>query len=486
MRAWLVSILVLISSINVTNAQCEHPRDLYKSKIVGGSLANIVDWPGLAALRTRHPQDPHSFYFCDGTAITPTTVLTAAHCVVDLKKDQDGTYRDYRGWRVEVVLGMDNLNAVGPSNVRSVREIVVHPAYTSASKSGKDVALVYLSAPWTGARARLSLAAKADPGAGKAVMVGGFGAEQEQGAATSHTRSDGEVFDAASDKLREVGLPTVSEQTCKATYPGTAVGHEQICAGFLQGTKDSCQGDSGGPLVAFDRRGCPYQIGIVSWGKGCAEKNAYGVYTRVSSYADWLKQQTRSPLDSIAEADYDDDTSAVLVKAAFAQLDDVLGAAKDQANITLNEGNTVKLHEAAAFTIKSSVSGTLILIDINANGEVVQLFPNKYSKGRQISANSPFSIPDNTAYSFPAQEPAGPGRLVAIVAPPSFDAVALVADPEQINKGFEVRANPQSQSYLMNLIEQIRIALGAKGFVVAPTGSLPGWAMGSADYEIVR
>jgi hypothetical protein len=39
MRAWLMSILIAPSFVGVAHAQCEHPRDLYKSKIVGGSLA---------------------------------------------------------------------------------------------------------------------------------------------------------------------------------------------------------------------------------------------------------------------------------------------------------------------------------------------------------------------------------------------------------------------------------------------------------------
>ena len=46
------------------------------------------------------------------------------------------------------------------------------------------------------------------------------------------------------------------------------------------------QGDSGGPLFYCDAK-CE-QIGIVSFGIGCAEKRYPGVYTRVSKYINWI------------------------------------------------------------------------------------------------------------------------------------------------------------------------------------------------------
>ena len=51
------------------------------------------------------------------------------------------------------------------------------------------------------------------------------------------------------------------------------------------------QGDSGGPLFYCDRS-CE-QIGIVSFGIGCAEKKYPGVYTRVSKYIDWIDKIVR-------------------------------------------------------------------------------------------------------------------------------------------------------------------------------------------------
>jgi hypothetical protein len=62
-----------------------------------------------------------------------------------------------------------------------------------------------------------------------------------------------------------------------------------ICAGLAEGGKDSCQGDSGGPLVADDNS-VWRQVGIVSWGQGCAFPDLYGVYARVAVLYDWVAQ----------------------------------------------------------------------------------------------------------------------------------------------------------------------------------------------------
>jgi len=52
-----------------------------------------------------------------------------------------------------------------------------------------------------------------------------------------------------------------------------------VCAGVPEGGKDSCVGDSGGPLV-LTKSG--KQIGIVSWGVDCADKDHPGVYANVA------------------------------------------------------------------------------------------------------------------------------------------------------------------------------------------------------------
>jgi trypsin len=44
------------------------------------------------------------------------------------------------------------------------------------------------------------------------------------------------------------------------------------------------QGDSGGPLLVEG-----VQVGVTSFGRGCADPRYAGVYARVSRYVDWIK-----------------------------------------------------------------------------------------------------------------------------------------------------------------------------------------------------
>ena len=72
-----------------------------------------------------------------------------------------------------------------------------------------------------------------------------------------------------------------------------------ICAGLPEGGIDSCQGDSGGPLVVNDA-GTWKQVGVVSFGRGCAAPDADGVYARVTEFIAWITQ--RVDLGAVAPA----------------------------------------------------------------------------------------------------------------------------------------------------------------------------------------
>ncbi|XP_076181180.1 trypsin-3 [Ptiloglossa arizonensis] len=88
--------------------------------------------------------------------------------------------------------------------------------------------------------------------------------------------------EGAGTYLRHVQLSLIPTDQC----PEKRVDKDMhLCAGLKEGGKDTCQGDSGGPLICNST-----QVGIVSWGTGCAKPNSPGVYCRLDLYLDWLNE----------------------------------------------------------------------------------------------------------------------------------------------------------------------------------------------------
>merc|ERR1711980_1553 len=90
--------------------------------------------------------------------------------------------------------------------------------------------------------------------------------------------------------LQEVDVKTMSNAECcgsKYRYRCSQITNNMICA--ARDGHDSCQGDSGGPLITAESSGKYTQIGVVSWGAGCAAVNAPGVYARVTDQLGWIQ-----------------------------------------------------------------------------------------------------------------------------------------------------------------------------------------------------
>ncbi|MEV7601592.1 serine protease [Kitasatospora sp. NPDC089797] len=238
-------------------------------RVVGGSTVSTSDHPWVVALASRQQfGGGRSGQFCGGALVTPTKVVTAAHCFYDEAKgrvDRPG---------LKVIVGRDDMRGSAGREV-AVQRIWVHPDYSFAANMN-DVAVLTL-AESQGSRPVLELVGQGETGpyaAGSAARVYGWG----------DTSGRGDY----SPLLRAVDVSIVADQACAHAYPGGQDGkfdaRGMVCAGEEKGGKDACQGDSGGPLVVAGRL-----VGLVSWGTGCAEAAHPGVYTRVSSVTDAVR-----------------------------------------------------------------------------------------------------------------------------------------------------------------------------------------------------
>ncbi len=102
----------------------------------------------------------------------------------------------------------------------------------------------------------------------------------------------------ASSKLLGVRVPKVDHDYCQDKFSvyGDVIERSMFCAGYSSGEYDSCQGDSGGSIFYSKADGSngpgysstPVLLGVVSWGRGCANPNLFGVYTDIRSFKKWI------------------------------------------------------------------------------------------------------------------------------------------------------------------------------------------------------
>ena len=174
----------------------------------------------------------------------------------------------------------------------------------------------------------------------------------------------------------------------------------------------------------------------------------------------------------------------VEVAAALGRLRAVLGPAEGRIDAGLRGGNRVRLGEQIVFEITSRVPGRLILIDLNAAGEVLQIFPNSFvpvDLVARIPAGPTITVP-GAGYGFSgfkAVEPVGRGQLLALVQPDSVPAGQLPRIQAQITKGFEPVQAPGA--YLTQLADIVASATGGAG-----PSKVTDWAFAVTEYEIVR
>ncbi|CDQ77863.1 unnamed protein product, partial [Oncorhynchus mykiss] len=248
---------------DTVSLQCINCGRQQSSRIIGGSAANLGDWPWQVSLHFR------GFHTCGGTLVAPDFVVTAAHCF----PRKDSSYLVPNNWRL--YMGMVSQTMLPVPEM--VEKIIVHESYDD-NTNNYDIALLKLThyVDYSNSIQPVCLPAyDKTVSPGTKCWTSGFGTTE--GTARGST------------SLMEVTVDIIDSSVCnRNTVYNGQVSQDMLCAGDMKGSKDSCQRDSGGPLVCKDSDQRWYLMGVTSWGVGCGRRNMPGVYSRVSRLLPWV------------------------------------------------------------------------------------------------------------------------------------------------------------------------------------------------------
>eukprot|EP00727_Mastigamoeba_balamuthi_P004821 m51a1_g14337 hypothetical protein (1356) ;mRNA; r:151650-157768 len=272
--AALIATAVAAAALDTPQAQ----------RVVNGNpVVSAAKYPWMTSLLFTSPNAGEAISMCGGALIAPTWVLTAAHCVDPGKTKLAQLYP--RG-NVVVVGSLTPTTEKDVSKMSTVLRALTHPDF-DLDIMHNDVALLKLTRPITGATlAKIAPAGYADLSAGTKVWGMGWGLLYEDGVQPT--------------SMMEVKLPIVSREDCRRLNNDPKILNSTLCTMYHEGGRDTCQGDSGGPLVHVEEDGTMVQVGVTSYGTGCARIGSPGVYTRVSEFRQWI-DSTMASVDSGAK-----------------------------------------------------------------------------------------------------------------------------------------------------------------------------------------
>ncbi|XP_030765182.1 serine protease easter-like [Sitophilus oryzae] len=260
------------------------------NRIINGENAFLNEFPWMALLSYSGKK---SGFKCGGTIINQNYILTAAHCIANLKNSR----------LVSVRIGEHSIQNETDCELRrkrkikcnppaidlSIEQVIPHPDFNPATFTN-DIGLLRVSKmnlqqestrpvclPITKTQRTLNYTN---------IVVTGWGIVNPDTEETA-------------DILQKVGLPVTDKATCADIYKqhNIELHNYQLCAGGVR-NKDSCPGDSGGPMVVpgvDSNDDAQYvQQGVVSFGpKYCGLPGYPGVYTLVIYYMDWILDTIR-------------------------------------------------------------------------------------------------------------------------------------------------------------------------------------------------
>ncbi|ODM99899.1 Ovochymase-2 [Orchesella cincta] len=276
-------------------------QNVYRQeRIIGGEKLNEAEFPWYVSIKETGKHE------CSGFIINQRMVLTASHCFQDFSdraaasprtisvtlaahhfSHDDGTkyFSKYTKWEQDV----------------KVKRIIRHPQYDAFNQSGKfDIAILLLETKiqWNHATLPVCLPTKNEssvPQLTPYAFHSLYDSEFKSGELATVAGWDTKMnsVKGGESTLQKVQLKLYDMEECKRLLLEknikikTDIDSSVICAGSNDVGFDSCSGDSGSALLV--QRGNSWvAIGIVSSGYGKCGAGRPGLYTRISSYMDFI------------------------------------------------------------------------------------------------------------------------------------------------------------------------------------------------------
>src|SRR5271155_37888 len=222
-RAAALALLLSASA----SAQAHALPVLAHAAIIGGAPAPGGTLPSLAEIFDLRGRELGQ---CSGTVIAPSLVLTAGHCVVNMRT---GVPRRASGFKV---LTFDGAPASGEQQASTVSSVIVYEGFRRRVDDG-DAALLVLSAPVSVPPIRLAAGSDhSELAAGTTATIAGWGKTQDRQLRLT-------------EGLRSADTVVQAPRWCERNAPPFFLRGE-ICAidppSYVTG---ACNGDSGGPLL---------------------------------------------------------------------------------------------------------------------------------------------------------------------------------------------------------------------------------------------
>jgi trypsin len=268
----LICAAGLLASLAAGTAAAKAPRA--RASVVGGTPASLSDWGFTAAVLTTNS-------LCTGSVISPTKVLTAAHCTASAPA---------------MTVRTNSTSAFIGGDVHAVTSVAINPGWTHGFLG--DLALLTLRTP-TNAPPIQPVSSSEDSvltKPGTALSVAGFGARNP-----------------APERRPKIGLlmsatvfvhgfcPVPTSLMCDAGGKSGLVAIRKIKGKARKRViqRTVCSGDSGGPMVATTPAG-PRLVGVAEataappkrspfgfvW---CGLKGFPGLHTRVASWLGFIQ-----------------------------------------------------------------------------------------------------------------------------------------------------------------------------------------------------